>query len=97
MPIVRKIADLENFCNKLLEKRNWDRNIGLHTLKYEIGMEFGYSEYIQKSTMKALIEFQFIKRDGMADRFKIIYNMPKKDKNKEAEEEVDKLLGSINV
>ena len=73
MPIVRKLADLEDFCATLLDDRAGDREIGLHNLKYEIAKKFGFSDYIQKSVMSALMEFGLIERTGITNTFKIIF------------------------
>lgn len=95
MPIVRKISDLENFCANLLDKMKGERSIGLHTLRYEIGRIFGYSKYIQDMSLKALIDFGFIERDGMADRFKIIFMLPKKNTEEEIAAELDKYAPGV--
>ena len=87
--MVLKYDDLETFCANLLDKNNGDRGIGFHTLKHEIAKKFGFSDYKMKNVLKALMEYNFIERDGMADRFKIIYMMGKKEIDREIDAELD--------
>lgn len=94
MPIVRKIEDLKIFIIHVLDKNKGVREVGLHTLKYYIASEFGFSPYVQKTVLNALLEYNFIERLGTADRFKIIYleELDKKKAKQEAEDEIDKYL-----
>lgn len=90
MPIVRKLEDLKMFCAKLMDKHN-TATIGLHTLEYEISIEFGFSKYIQDNVKHALIKFGLLKVTG-SGQFEIMILKSKKDLEKEAEDEL-KTLG----
>lgn len=91
MPIQRTLKDLEIFCIQLLDK-GFKKDIGIYNLRYEIADKFGYSAYIQKSTMKALMEFKLLKETAPG-RFKITVLEKKEDKEKEAMEELNKKFG----
>lgn len=91
MPIQRNLDDLEIFCVQLLD-RGYKKDIGIYNLRYEIAKKFGYSDYIQKSTMKALMEFGLIKQVAPG-RFKITVLNKKEDVEKEIEDEITDKFG----
>ena len=88
--MVLKYNDLEKFCANLLDNNKGNRGIGIHSLRHAIAKRFGFSDYKMKNVLKALIDFGFIERDGMADRFKIIFMLSKKEKEAEIDAELDK-------
>ena len=89
MPIVRKLEDLERFCQKLLDVMHGKREIGFYTLEYEIAGEFGVSDYIQDSIKKALLKFNLIRPIDVS-RFEILYKLDIKGKEKKIEKDLDK-------
>jgi len=90
-----RYSDLEAFCADLLDMRKGSRDIGIFTLKHNIAKRFGISDYKIKNIMKSLIEYGFIERTGMSNRFKIIYLLEKPKEKTEAEKEADDLLEKI--
>lgn len=80
--------DLEDFTANLLNQYP-NRSIGLHTLRHLIARKFGFSDYKMKNAFKSLIEFKFIERDGLLDRFNITYMREQKAVKKDIEKELD--------
>lgn len=94
MPIQRTLDDLEIFCIKLLDQ-GFKKEIGIYSLRHAIAKKFGYSTYIQRSTMEALIEFGLIKLIK-AGRFRITVLDKKEDATfgeMAIEKEIEEKLG----
>lgn len=91
MPLTRNLGHLERFLADLLQERKGNREIGYYNLEYEIARVFGYSKYVQKSVLEALIKYGLVKVIG-ANRYKIMYGLSEKDKEREIDEELDKYM-----
>ena len=86
---MRNLSDLKRFCADLLDKRKGEREIGFYSLEFAIAETFGYSKYIQESTLKALIRFKLLKIIG-PNRYNITVGMTENEKKIETEEELSK-------
>lgn len=92
--MARKLKDLEDFI-KVLAEHGYFKEITLNRLKYLIAKKYGYSDFVQKSIINALINYGFIYeiRSGI---YEITMNKTETEIEKEADEVLDGKIKSTN-
>lgn len=90
MPIIRTLESLKSFLTQLMDKYN-KNEIALHTLEYEISLNFGFSKYHQDNIKGAMLKYGLIKPTDTGT-FEIQILKSKEDLKKDAEAEL-KTLG----
>lgn len=89
MPIVRTLECLKVFLAQLMDKYN-KNEIALHTLEYEISLNFGFSKYHQENIKGAMLKYGLLKPTDTGS-FEIQILKSKEDLKKEAEAELKNL------
>lgn len=89
-----KYDQLVSFCEELLLKRKYVREIGFHTLEHEIAKYFNsFTKYKIENIKTALLKFRFVERVQMADRFRIVYGEKKQNIVKITKDEIKEKFG----
>jgi len=80
-----KFKDLIDFIRKLKEEGYGDV-VGDDTMRLEIKKKWGFSPYVEKSRLEALVQAHLIKYDNGV--WRILYTMPKRRNIKYNEGEI---------
>lgn len=62
--MTRRVSDLIEFMNDL-KKLGYRTQIPIQHLRFFIGQKIGTSDYVQKTVLKNLVEFGFLKTAGI--------------------------------